>query len=91
MDSQIGQLDRQYVAQCFSFSRTCRFKLRAIRPVEPAGSLTEKSDVGLMFGRITVIHDGRDQMIAMPNISRHFGLTLVRAESERRYVSDPLT
>jgi hypothetical protein len=62
-----------------------------VRPVDHGESLIEKSGVGLVFGRIAVIRDGQDQMSAMPNVSREFGWTLMRAESGKRYVADPLT
>jgi hypothetical protein len=71
----------------FALSSCAQF----LRPVEPGGSLIEKSGVALVFGRISVIRDGQDQMTAMPNILRNFGWTLMRAESGKRYVSEPLT
>ena len=74
------------VLLAFALSSCAQF----VRPVEPGGLILEKPGVGLMFGRIAVIRDGQDRMIAL-SVSRGFGWTLIQAESGQRYVADPLT
>ncbi|HZC81845.1 MAG TPA: hypothetical protein VE222_09035, partial [Nitrospiraceae bacterium] len=57
-----------------------------VRPVEPGIALTEQPGRGLVFGRIAVIRDGEDQMIALPSFPKEFGWMLTQLKSGKRYV-----
>jgi len=62
-----------------------------VLPIQPGSPLIEKPGNGLVFGRITVIRDGEDQLSALPSFPKEFGWVLTQLKSGKRYVVSPLT
>jgi hypothetical protein len=60
-------------------------------PVRPGSPFMEKPGNGLVFGRVAVIRDGKDQLSALPSFPKEFGWVLIQLKSGRKYVTTPLT